>query len=935
MRNQASIIGIQPGQTFWIVIFFPLALTFLLIIFTANNALASIQNSNTQGRRFLALQSTPTPTPTPQIEVTSTYTFSLATLGYNETTLDSPSDGAEFSFRLPENWSIQTDGLLELDFSYTYSQVETDYPALFGSLTVKLDDQTLNVFPIEERDLNNYQLRIPLPSALLSSTRTRHVLSLEFDAGVLCEVPHQAKLIVHSTSSVLINYNQNSLEFDLSRYPWPFYQQAFDPDVVYFALPSRPTPNDIVNALGVAAKLGDLTGNRIVISPTTDLDLGQIISPVSATFDEHLIVIGSPQDNKLLPLLNNIVQLPVSLHQRQLEVAVQGPTIVAPSDTFTYTFNITNTTNQRADLSLLDSLPLHTTLIKCVPDCSKNTDDNIITWSNLELSPDASLHLSLVLKAGDSIIEEIENTVTVYEADLGPINANTLTSTVVTDSSGSELQVSVADQNGYFFIYNDRAVAEGDGIIQEIISPWNENRAILIITGLTHEAVQKASQAMSSETRFPGMNTTVALVRKALSLPEINQTDTPQVEMTLADLGYPDRFLRGQSQQLVEYYFTVPFGWQLSDEAAIDLYFYHSQLMDYQESGLTVSLNRQPVASVVLNDETASDGHLRIKLKDTNIQPGQNRLSVQVNLSLPGQCIDPASDQIWFVIKSTSRISLAHDEAPGLLLDLDYFPIPFQTNQSLSNLLFALPDDPTLDEWGTTLRLAASLGSSAAGKTLIPAATFGSDLPGKVLANYQILAIGRPSRNTLIQEVNSQLPQPFLPGSDEIKQQLDDVIFRLAPDIDLGYIQLLASPWNQEQAFLAVTGTTNEGVKQAVSTLASRPWTLKGNLALVRDNRVNTIDTRGLTSSGITMALATAMPVMTPVATATTVPTLSLPVTPDLNRAGSTPSVSTPERASAPGATLPSWLIPLVGLNGLLVIIIFGFVFWQARRKRL
>jgi hypothetical protein len=933
------------GQFIWIVVFPVFSIALLFTTFATNQALASSRELTSLNRASaLALQSTATPTPTLQSELapgqtepTSVYTFSLATLGYDEITLNSPIDTAQYSFVIPESWLIEADSLLELDLSYGYSQTQAEnYPIQFGNLTVKLDNQTLEIFPVAEKELNHYRLHISLPASILASDQFLHVLSLEFDAGLLCQLPHQATLVVHPTSFIRLNYSQRPLTLDLARYPRPFHQQAFTtPDIVRFVLPAKPTSNDATNAIDIAAKLGDLTSNRQVISATTDVDFRRLLSS-NPLIDEHLIVLGKPQDNQILPLLNDMVQLPVSLYQRQLELTTQGPIVVVPGDTFTYIFTVTNVLDREVNLSLINPLPPHTELLDCTPKCTENGDNNIVTFNTDKLERGKTLSFSLTLNAADTLTDTLENTVTLTEANLGPINTDTLTSTVVADSSKNGAQISVnASPEGYFFVYDGQAVAEEDGIIQEVLSPWNENRAILIITGLSDEAVRKAGQAMSSETRFPGMNGAVALVKDTLVPSEINDRISTVVEKTLADLGYPDKVLSGQSPTVLDYYFKIPYDWQLTDAATIDLYFNHSQLVDYEKAGLTVLINREPFASLALNEETANDGQLHISLAKANLRVGDlNRLSVQVDLPLSGECVDPSAGGAWLVVKSASKIVLAHDEVSGPDFNLDYFPYPFHIYPSLTNLLFALPDTPNVAEWETALRLAASVGNSAQQKTTVPVAKFSNDLSKGSLADYQIIAISRPSRNNLIQQANTQLPQPFLPGSDEIEQRLDDVVFRLPSGVNLGYLQLIPSPWNESRAFIAVTGTTDQAVEQAAYILTNRPQILKGNLAFIKEETVNTIDTRELTSGGMVVAMATTVSEM---AGATPVPATTTPsptVIPPSSLASPISGVSTSEQASIKTG-LPAWLVPLVSINGLLVITIFAFVFWQARHRKI
>jgi hypothetical protein len=230
-----------------------------------------------------------------------------------------------------------------------------------------------------------------------------------------------------------------------------------------------------------------------------------------------------------------------------------------------------------------------------------------------------------------------------------------------------------------------------------------------------------------------------------------------------------------------------------------------------------------------------------------------------------------------------------------------------------------------------TLRLVAKLGSSAAGDSMAPVATLGNRLPAEELANYHIIAVGRPSRNALIRQVNALLPQPFLPGSDEIDQRLDGVVFRLPPGIDLGYAQLIHSPWNQTRALLATTGTTDTAIQWVTDVLAGRPWALRsGDLALVQGDEVNTIATHKLTHGGKAAAVATAVPDLIPVAkpTATTPLAVSLAATPSsLGPTSDTPAVKPSLKETEP----PDWLIPLVGTTIVVVIVILGIALWQAR----
>lgn len=911
---------------------------FIILTFAANITPASANPLNLSAVGV----NTPPASAALQIEPTGVFSFSLATLGYGERALNSPFDSAKYIFRIPDNWQIQTDGILELDLSYFYSQLSNDeYPALFGNLTVTLDDQVLEIFPVNE-EFDQLRLRILIPAALLNKPeQPRHVIEVIFDAGLLCTVPHKGALSVKPTSSVTLNYQVLPLEPDLARYPWPLYQRAFEPDVVGFVLPPSPSIADMASALAVAAKLGDLTNNQVAISDTTEIDLNSLAAgEIPESLDKDLIVIGRPDDNPLLARLNETADLPVSLHQRRIPLTIRGPAAIAPGEPSGYNFTVTNTISRPVDLSAVVSISTRTALVDCLPDCVENPQDNSIRWRDISLAPDESINLSVTLKTTNSLTSTVlANYVTLLEATLGPVNADVFTSTVTANPDDNELEISLTEENGYFFLHNGQPVAKEDGIIQEIVSPWYPNQAIIIVTGLNDAAVEKAGHALGSRARFPGMSGQVALVQNAtLTTANTPQTTAP-VEQTFEEMGYPDQVIRGVTGQAVTYEFFIPLGWQLTDEAYIDLYFSHSQLIDYATSGLTVFLNGTPVASQPLDNQTAGEGYLRIGLGDANIRNGRdNRLAVQVNMALQGEnCSVGQAEQAWALIKSSSKISLPHNESTGVELNLDYYPYPFHLDTTLQDTLFVLPDEPTALERETILRLAAALGNASGGKTLVPAVTTGSLLEPDDMANYHLIAAGRPTRNRLIQQVNNSLPQPFIPGSDEIEQKLDDVVFRLPPNVDLGYIELIRSPWNENRGLLAVTGTTDNGFYAAANILANRPWVLgNGNLALVRQDGINTIDTRRLTNQGAVAAIATIVPELTPEVNPTPTVTPTLPAATPAALAAS-PNNTGDKPAPTPAqerAELPNWLIPLVGVNGFIIVAILAIAFWKARQRK-
>ena len=268
------------------------------------------------------------------------------------------------------------------------------------------------------------------------------------------------------------------------------------------------------------------------------------------------------------------------------------------------------------------------------------------------------------------------------------------------------------------------------------------------------------------------------------------------------------------------------------------------------------------------------------------------------------------------------------------MFDLDNFPSSFRNHPGLEDVVFLLPEHPTLAEIEGVLRLALRLGRVAGGDAFWPQVVSGRQPDTEPWAGYQLIAIGLPTRNHYITAVNSDLPQPFRPGTDEILQEVDRVVYRLPPDVSLGYVQALPSLWDKDRVMLVVTGTTAEGVTWALTSLTDSQlsWRLSGNLALVRDREVRSMDTREIVPEGVVAITQGIEPNLVPVATPTLTPTTTL--SPSLAVTPTAIAQMTSETAPpVTGRSQPVWLVPLLILSALLVVISVGIAVRQARSR--
>jgi hypothetical protein len=392
---------------------------------------------------------------------------------------------------------------------------------------------------------------------------------------------------------------------------------------------------------------------------------------------------------------------------------------------------------------------------------------------------------------------------------------------------------------------DDRALSEEQGVIQELVSPWNPLRMILVVSGQSDEGFLKASQALNRKAHLLGMQGPVAIVETVLP-PESVGSRQRDDDFSVADLGYEEEVVYGTRPHTLDYRFYMPLGWTTIEEPRFTLYFGHTRTADPTHSSLIVFLNDVPIDSVLLEDSNASDGTLEVQLPPRLIKSGANkvRIAIEMNLGDEDKCLFLDAGQLWATIYSHSYFHVPfvlQDVEPSLAL----FPYPFNKEPDLGGPLLILPDRPRQTDYDLMLQVAAGLGTADRGGFMTLSVTTSDLVTEEHRRHKDLILIGQPSANSLIAELNDWLPQPFEPATGLMRPQFESVVFAQDPSRDIGLIEELAAPWNPERMILVLTGTTDAGVALAVTTLLSGSGRLAGNVVVVEESiGIRSFDTR-------------------------------------------------------------------------------------------
>ena len=395
----------------------------------------------------------------------------------------------------------------------------------------------------------------------------------------------------------------------------------------------------------------------------------------------------------------------------------------------------------------------------------------------------------------------------------------------------------------------------GDGIIEMAVSPWNSNYVALLATGIDDMGVLKAAAAVSSGQILTGDQENFVIVANiAPAAANIEQ----RLDQTFADLGYADRKLWRVGYSVTEYEFYLPPGQVLDNNAYLDLLFSHSKLMNYDLSGMVVTMNGKDIGSIKFNDDNADYNQIRINIPPTTTYPGYNKVRVSAELIPQDYCIDPRLGSTWVRIWPESTLHIPTSPqvvSTAQSFGLDTYPAPYSLHPLLSSTALIVPaGDPAA--WEVAAKVAFDLGNQADPAITDLSAAFADSVPDEILGGRNLILVGLPSSLALLSEVNSALPAPLDMNSNTITKNVLEVDYRIPTGSSVGYLEIITSPWNADHVLLAVLGSNVTGLQLAGDALSNPELRtgLAGNFSIVVNDQILSADTREIAAYEVPQA---------------------------------------------------------------------------------
>ena len=405
--------------------------------------------------------------------------------------------------------------------------------------------------------------------------------------------------------------------------------------------------------------------------------------------------------------------------------------------------------------------------------------------------------------------------------------------------SGLDLPVAVSASK---FVLSD----ENDGILQMVVSPWNKERAVLVVSGNSDEGIIKAGQAIKYGTIFTTTANDVAMVESYRT-----EASSPlaATDRTFLELGYEDRNMRSTGTNYAYYEFYIPPGQTVSSDAYLDLFFSHSALLSFENSGMSVILNGRVISSVQFSEDTTQLTQVQISLPPSAFIQGTNELQIQVQLIPFDSCTDLTNFiSAWAAIFSDSslHLPLVTDTTNATdTLNLSGFPENLAVGDVQGNITFILPENAP-QVWRTASAVAFEMGDKLDEALSQVSVQYENNLDLVELAANNVVMLGKPSQLPVVYDWSDTLPAPFSTGSEVPYDPASRIVYRVVEGSTVGYLELFSSPWASGKSVLLVSGNSEDGVALAGSALGGGDLrgSLAGNFAIVSSGQIVSLDSR-------------------------------------------------------------------------------------------
>jgi cellulose synthase operon protein B len=405
--------------------------------------------------------------------------------------------------------------------------------------------------------------------------------------------------------------------------------------------------------------------------------------------------------------------------------------------------------------------------------------------------------------------------------------------------------------NGNQFVDRDKsAIANDEGLLM-LTSLQEGTVPVLVITGNTTEAVKKAAQFLvQPKNAQTGTSALIQVKGDVQDVAAPNRRDWPrflpeQSKFTLKDMkgsdGKPYKavMVRGSSAPPVEFNF-----WALPDDrfvrgSSMTLHYSYSAQADPRNSTVSVAIDGINIGSKKLSDRGGTDESFTVDLPENLIKPNSK---IRVDFKLEPQanternCGRLTDQHLWGTVLDNTSFAVNREIGANLPdLKLLTYGYPLSELQDLSRMAIVLPDAPKPADVMTMLKFSERMGRLSRANSISHNVYLGANaVDDGIKKNRHLVEIGARDRLPFAQVFEGKKGFNL---TDAVGRQLGNSTIQTLPNAD-GMIKSVISPWNSERIIVALTGQTEQGLKQVQDVLGSDAWfyQLQGDTAAIAAN---------------------------------------------------------------------------------------------------
>lgn len=340
----------------------------------------------------------------------------------------------------------------------------------------------------------------------------------------------------------------------------------------------------------------------------------------------------------------------------------------------------------------------------------------------------------------------------------------------------------------------------------------DRKRPILLVLSKDEEALMEAAMLLLDESRVDQEDTWMTYVRKgtadvikqAQAAEELSVQDSTLEGLTGGGLSYVGPF-----HQSVDIQLPNASGIVLADAGKVVLSFRYSENLDFNRSLITAYWGDIPVASKKLTLENAGGDTLTFAMPDDVIGTSATKITISFDLEIEELFCSQRADQMpWAYVTKDSSFYLPIGESE--VISFDIITYPFMISNQYNHVMVVIPDNPTSIELNLLGQIAMIYGSgitSYGDLKVIRASEFTSED-----SDYHIITIGNYKDNQFLAGLNENLSFQYTEDGSRFASNQQQILSD-AYSSRIGILQLIESPFAKNRVILAVTGGSDEGLR--------------------------------------------------------------------------------------------------------------------------